>query len=88
MLFRPEEIHPRLPPGPILWRATHLTVRIAHDGLRAYGEYLFIAHHNGKWHTTVKTWSIHTNHFPRKQPAYRQRLEASLGKPFLFTIYG
>jgi hypothetical protein len=66
MLFRPEEIHPRSPPGPILWRTTHLTVRIAYDGLRAHGEDLFIAHHHGEGRPTVETGGIHTDRLPRK----------------------
>jgi hypothetical protein len=71
MLFRPEEVHPRSPPGAILRRTTHLTIRIAHNGLRADRENLFIAHHYGELCTAVETGGIHTHHLARKQPADR-----------------
>jgi hypothetical protein len=86
MLFRPEEIHPSSPPGPILWRPTYLAVGIAHHSLRTYGECLFIAHLHDETCSTVETWGIHPYHLARKQPAYRQRLEASLREPLLLAV--
>ena len=47
-----------------------------------------VTHVDGDGLSAVETGGFDAHRFPRKQPADRQRLESSLGKPLLLALYG
>ena len=88
MLFRPEEVHARSAIGTGFDRTAHLTVGVTHDGFGLNGEKVFILHLNHHGLSAVQTVGVQTHLLAGKQPANRQRFEASLGEPFLLAVYG
>ncbi len=88
MLFRPEEVHASSTGGAVLGWSAHFAVGVTHYPFRAGGKHLLILHLNGNGFTAVQAWGIDTDRLSGEQPADRQRLEASLGEPFLFAVHG
>lgn len=86
MLFRPEEVHTGSAPGTVFRGPAHLTVGVAHDARGVDSEHLLVAHLDHQVLAAVQTRGIHANRLAGKQPAYRQRLKASLGKPPLLAV--
>jgi hypothetical protein len=88
MLFRPEEIHGASGVWQPFQPAGEGDGHISRDALRGGGGYLAILHFHVKRQAAVKTGSSDLHRLAREEPAYSQRLEASLGEPFLFTRHG
>ena len=86
MLFRPEEVHAGSTPGPGFWRSPYLTVGVAHDAHWVDREHLLVVHLDHQVFATIQTGGVDPYRLAGKQPAHRQRLEASLGKPLLLAV--
>ena len=88
VLFRPEEIHGAYG----MWQPCQPSGEggghIRHDAIRSGGYHLSVLHLHLKRRTTIKTRSFDLHQFSGKEPANCQRLEASLGEPFLLTMNG
>lgn len=87
MLFRPEEVHPRSPEGPVLRWAANLSVCVANHFGRLDREDLLVSHLDREGPAAVETWRIDANGLSGKVPANRQRFKTSLREPALVTVH-
>lgn len=88
VLFRPEEIHG----ASGMWQPFHPSGEgnghISNDVIRSGGYHLAVLHLHLKRQATIKAGSVDLHQLTGKKPANCQRLETSLGEPFLFTPNG
>ena len=86
MLFRPEEIHCASSIGdvfePVPKRYGCIRHRTFRFGILDYT----VFHSHVDRGTAIETRCIDLDSFTRKEPTDRQRLESSLGEPFLLTL--
>jgi hypothetical protein len=86
MLFRPEERHGASGITHILSPLSQGNGNISDQILRIGLEYDPISDLNLDRITAIQTRGVDPDHFSRKQPADRQRLEGSLRRPLLLAV--
>ena len=88
MFFRPEEKHRTSGVSDIRHPFGYRNGYIADQSCRIGLFDDAVTHFDGDGISTIETWGVDANPFPRKQPADRQRFESSLREPLLLAING
>jgi hypothetical protein len=88
VLFRPEEVHGASGIADILIPSPERNGHMSNDTVRFGVQEGAILHLQPNRQPAIQTGRINSDCFTRKEPADRQRLERSLGKPLLLAING
>ena len=87
VLFRPEEVDPASRVGKISVPVSNGNINIGTNPRRFLAFDGTVAHCHAQRITAVQTEGLDYYRLPRKEPADRQRLEPSLGEPFLLPVH-
>jgi hypothetical protein len=87
VLFRPEEIHGASGIRDVVEPLPERNRYIGGDAIGLHAKHGPVTNFYADRESAIETRTIYSDHFPRKEPADRQRLKSSLSKPLLFTIH-